>query len=87
MNAYQVFQAAFDSAQSEFIPKGREDKIDYVIQYADGAMGIRIERGVAEKIVDAQIAYEKATWGESGDGQYSDNAYRLIEEPLSKIEA
>lgn len=49
MNAYQLFDAAFDSACDHAEPTA-----DYVASYADGAFGLTISSKVAEIVASKQ---------------------------------
>ena len=82
MNAFNLYNAVFDSARSEFVPPDRSGRIADVIQYADGALDLTVSADVAAKIVDARAAYECAT-DENGEGQ--NNMWHYVEKPLSEI--
>lgn len=75
MNAYQIYAAAYDSAQSEWW----EDTIEYITQYADVAMGVYLSEDTAQKILDCRLALVNSA---QGDDQF----WHTVEKPLSAIE-
>lgn len=79
MNAFNLYDAVFDSARAEFVPAASADKIEDVIDYAQGALDLHISRDVAQKIVAAHDAFEASEQG-------SDNFWHLVEQPLAAIE-
>ena len=78
MNAYQLYDAAFDTANDY-----AENTIAYVKQYAEGALDTHVSDAVAQKIVDARIDYLKATES-NGEGQ--NNLWHIVQKPLEQIE-
>ena len=78
MNAYQLHEAAFDSACDH-----AEDTVEYIDGYADGAFGITLPTGVAEAILAARQAWREAA-DEDGQGQH--HHHHLIRVPLEEIE-
>ena len=79
MNAFELYQAAFCSTQSEFSVATAE----YVTQYADGAMDVAVSANVAEKIASVRGQYEVAL----SDGEVNGNwIYQNVESVLSEIE-
>lgn len=78
MNAYELHEAAFDSACDY-----AEDSVEYIRDYADGAFGIYVSDGICERILECRKAYREAT-DKNGEGQ--NNAYHLIQVPLQSIE-
>lgn len=81
-NAYELYEAVYDTARSEYIPADREAQIDDVIRYADGAFDLCVDRKTAEAIVDARAAFVAAT-DSNGEGQ--NNHYHLVQAPLSEV--
>ena len=82
MNAYEVYDAAFDSAAD---PKKVIEEIgsvaEYVKAYADGAFDIVLSDEVANKIAECanNIAnYEGYDWGHAH--------YVMVQQPLEEIE-
>lgn len=75
MNAYQLFEAAFDSAQKEYA----ENTAAYVKQYADGALDLCVTDEMAQKIVACRADFEK-----NGDG--SNDFRHMVIKPLEEIE-
>ena len=78
MNAYEIEQAAFDSACDY-----AEETIAYVQNYADGAFGLDVSTDIAQKILDCRAAYKAAV---EADGQYSLHHDQLVKNPLKEIE-
>ncbi|WP_250439873.1 hypothetical protein [Delftia tsuruhatensis] len=74
MNAYELFDAAFDSANDH-----RESTATYVKQYADGAFDLVISDEVAEIIAAAKREFDA-----NGDG--SNDFYHMVRAPLEEIE-
>lgn len=83
MNAFNIYDAAFDSAQSEWIPMDRPALIKYVTDYADGAMDVRVSKEVAEAIADAHLSYKGL---DEDGGEYEHAFFIKIKNPLSEIE-
>jgi hypothetical protein len=79
MNAYELYAAAFDSAQSEY----SENTVEYITGYADGAFNINLKREVAEKIIECRLAC-----GEKNEenGEWGFNHDNFIRRPLLDIE-
>ncbi|MNT94545.1 hypothetical protein D3C72_2362580 [compost metagenome] len=78
MNAYELEQAAFDTAAD-----GAEETVEYVQAYADGAFNIYVTEEVASKILEcraAWIAEAEAT----GEGQNA--RYHRVQKVLEEIE-
>lgn len=78
MNAYQVFEAVFDTA-NDFA----ENTVEYIHQYAENALGITVTKEVASAIVAAKSAVDSANT-ENSEGQ--NNLWHYAEKPLSEIE-
>lgn len=78
MNAYELEQAAFDTACD-----GAEETVEYIQGYADGAFNLTVSDEVAQKILDCRAACKNAT-EENGEGQ--NNGYHLVQVPLEEIE-
>lgn len=78
MNAYNVFEAAFDTA-NDF----SENSVAYVQQYAENALGVSVSIEVATAIVAAKNAADSAN-AENSEGQ--NNLWHYAEKPLSEIE-
>ena len=74
MTAFDLHQAAFDSACDY-----AEETIEYITQYADGALDLFVSSEVAQKILDC-----RREWRESGYG--ANNFYTLVREPLEEIQ-
>lgn len=74
MTAFDLHQAAFDSACDY-----AEETIEYITQYADGALDLFVSSEVAQKILDC-----RREWRESGYG--ANNFYNLVREPLEEIQ-
>ena len=83
MNAYQLYDAVFDSARSEWVPESREDQIEDVIKYADSVYDIDVPRSVAELIVSAREAVLAAN---NESGEWTNNHFIHVESPLADIE-
>lgn len=75
MNAYELYDAAFDSAQGEFA----QSTVEYVKQYADGAFNTVVSDEVAQKIVACRVDFEQ-----NGDG--SNDFWHMVRKPLEAIE-
>ncbi|WP_428142372.1 hypothetical protein [Delftia acidovorans] len=73
MNAYELFDAVFDSANDYAEPTA-----SYVKQYADGALDLVISDEVAETIAAA-----KRTFDAQGDG--SNDFHHMVRKPLEEI--
>lgn len=78
MNAFQLYLAAFDSACDY-----KENTVEYIKGYADGAFNINVSDEVAQRILKAISDCEKAN---DENGQWTNNAYYHVEAPLSEIE-
>lgn len=78
MNAYQLFEAAFDPACDD-----AEASVEYVQQYADGAFDLYVSDETAQKIVAAKVACDAAT-AENGEGP--NNLFQIVQQPLETIE-
>lgn len=78
MNAYELEQAAFDSACDY-----AEETVKYVKSYADGAFDMYVSDEVAQKILDCRAACKAAT---EKNGEYENNGFFLVEKPLSAID-
>ena len=74
MNAFELHEAAFDSACDY-----SAETTEYVQQYANGAFGITVSDTTAQAIIDCRVTFS------AGDGG-SNNYYYEIEKPLSAIE-
>ena len=74
MNAYELYDAAFDSACD-----GAEATAAYVKQYAAGAFDLTISDEVAELIAAAKREFDAA-----GDG--SNDFWHMVQKPLEDIE-
>lgn len=81
MNAFQIYEAAFDSAQSEF----SQDTLEYIIQYADGALNVALSDDEAKTILDCRLAWVAAADAEGGIGS-TDTFWHTVEKPLREIE-
>lgn len=78
MNAYQLYEAAFDSACDD-----ATDTIDYIVQYADGAFDLFITDADAQKILEARRQYLAAV---DQDGQGEHHYHHLIRVPLEEVQ-
>jgi len=78
MNAYELFDAAFDSAAD-----GQERTIDYIVGYADGAFNVYCPDHVAQQILDCMAEFERQT---DENGEYQNNAWHCIKKPLQEIQ-
>ena len=78
MNAYQLYEAAFDSACDD-----ATDTVDYIVQYADGAFDLFITDADAQKILEARRQYLAAV---DQDGQGEHHYQHLIRVPLEEIQ-
>ena len=78
MNAYQLYEAAFDSACDY-----AADTIDYIVQYADGAFDLFITDADAQKILEARRQYLAAV---DQDGQGEHHYHHLVRAPLEEIQ-
>lgn len=78
MNAYQLFDAAFDSACDYAEPTA-----DYVASYADGAFGLAISSKVAEIVASKQRECNALV--EAGESNSNEFYYR-VQKPLEEIE-
>ena len=78
MNAYELEQAAFDSACDH-----HEETIEYIQAYADGAFGIYVTNDVAQKILDCRAECKKAS---EENGEFENNGWYLVRKPLEAIE-
>jgi hypothetical protein len=88
MNAFELYDAVYDSARSEYAPEAddREGQIQDVIDYASGAFDLYVSRDTAEKIVDSHFACRAANDADEHGVQITHNRYTCIEQPLSVIE-
>ena len=79
MNAFELYEAAFDATQSDY----SEATADYVQQYADSALDIIVATEVAEKIASVRTAYEAAYEAGECNGNW---IFHNVESVLSEIE-
>ena len=75
VTAYDVYEAAFDDAQSEYA----EDTLDYIEQYADSAMNVTLSSAEAEAILKCRLALVSGVSGQ-------DAFWHTVEKPLRAIE-
>lgn len=78
MNAYELYDAVFDSAND-----CAENTPGYVQQYADGAFDMYVAEEVAQKIVDCRSSYLAET---EANGEGENNLQHCVKKPLSEIE-
>lgn len=76
-NAYELEQAAFDSACDY-----RKDTIDYIQEYAENVFGILVDDEVAQKILNCRKALDEAN---DKSGEWQHNRYQHLQEPLEQI--
>jgi len=86
MKALELYEAVYDTARSEYVPEDKAGMVRDVIDYADGAFNRNLPTELAEKIVNCRLDWKEKTWGDSGNGQYQNNYFYCVEEPLSDIE-
>lgn len=94
MTAYDIYQSWMDSANTgseEIRKRGDESEmLEDVIGYADGALGITLDVGIADMIVSAYQLYIKAVSGEMEPyfktGDFANPHYYLVENVLDEIE-
>lgn len=76
MNAYELHEAAFDSANDE-----TPETVKYVQQYADGAFDLAVSEEVAQTILNCRAAYRAAVEQDGQGGfQHDDKIRRVLEE-------
>ena len=78
MNAYELEQAAFDSACDY-----AKETIEYIQGYADGAFNLTVSDAVAQKILVCR-AECKAEIEKNNEGQ--NNRWHFVQKPLEEIE-
>lgn len=78
MNAYELYEAAFDTA-CDFT----EETVDYLRSYAGGAFDLYVPEEVCQKILDCRAACREAT---EQNGEGANNSFYLIKRPLEAIE-
>lgn len=78
MNAYELHEAAFDSAVSE-----TAETVEYIQSYAEGAFDLIVSEEVAQTILDCRAAYSAAF---NEDGQYSFHHDTKVRRVLEEIE-
>lgn len=83
MNAFELYDAVFDSAREEFHGTTHAERVQDVIDYADGALDMNVSRDVAEKIV---VAHESYKGIDEDNGDYENAFYHKIRAPLEEIE-
>ena len=66
ITAYDIYDAAFDSAQSEY----SERTISYIVQYAESVFNVYLTSDIAQKILDAIDKWESNDCG--GDNKWHD---------------
>ena len=86
MNAFKLYEAIFDSARKEYQGTDLESMVQDIIDYADGAFDLRVEKEEAKKMAECAINFEEKTWGESGNGEYENNYFVLVKDVLDEIE-
>lgn len=83
MNAFELYDAVFDSAREEYQGSTHEERVEDVIQYAAGALDLMISSEVAERIVAAKESF--LGLDEAG-GEYEDAFFHKVRKPLEAIE-
>ncbi|BBL25453.1 hypothetical protein [Comamonas terrigena] len=78
MNAYELFDAAFDSACDN-----AEATIQYIQAYADGAFGLTVSDEIAQKMLACKAACAKAN---DANGEWGFNRDHYIRRELEEIE-
>ena len=78
--AYDVYTAVFDTARSEFWGTDFDSIVKDIESYEFGAYDFSMTSDVVKQIAEARIAYD-----ESESGQWENDHFWMIEEPLSKI--
>lgn len=78
MNAYELEQAAFDSACDN-----AEETVEYIQSYADGAFDLYVSADVAQKILECRKACRETT-EQNGEGE--NNGWHMVRKPLEQIE-
>lgn len=82
INAYNIYDAVFDTARSEFWGSDKDGMIRDITDYAEGFFGLAIDCGDAERIADARLALLAAN---EENGEWGNNHWHLVERPLSAI--
>ena len=83
MNAYEIYEAVFDSNRKEWIPESVEEKIDDVIQIADSVFDIELSKEVAARIVNANSSLQEEN---DKNGEWENNFWHCVKKPLSEVE-
>ena len=83
MNAYELYDAVFDSARAEWLPESREEQIEDVITVAYDVFNLNVSTDIATQIVDARDALSVAN---DKNGEWVNNLWHCVEKPLSEIE-
>ena len=78
MNAYQLYNAAFDSACDY-----AEETVKYIKEYAENVFGITITNETATLILECRAAWKAAN---DENGQWQNNYYYCVRKPLEQIE-
>lgn len=78
MNAYELEQAAFDSACDH-----AKETVEYIQSYADGAFDLYVPAEVAQKILDCRKACREAS---ENNGEGENSGWHLVRKPLEQIE-
>ncbi|MEQ9888854.1 hypothetical protein ABRP55_20235 [Pectobacterium zantedeschiae] len=75
MNAYEIYEAATENAESNNIVISAK----YFSEYADGALDTYISDEVAEKIMACATQFRN-------EGKGSNDLWHMVEKPLSEID-
>jgi hypothetical protein len=78
MNAYELYQAAFDTANDY-----AEATVEYIQQYADGVFDLYVSSEVAHKMLTCRSACEIAN---GANGDLTNNHYHFVKVPLEAID-
>jgi hypothetical protein len=80
MNAFEIYQAAFDAAQGD----NRAATAEYVQDYASNAMDVSISKEVAQQIADCRAAFLAEV--EASNQEMQNWSYHNVQSDLEEIE-
>lgn len=83
MNAFELYEAVYDTAREVPQYETHAERVQDVIDYADGALDMDVPSEVAEKIANARRSYKGL---DEDGGEYENAYYYKVRKPLEEIE-
>lgn len=87
MNAFELYEAVFDTAREEYQGTDLDSMVTDIVEYADGAFNKTIEEHEAEILANCAIDFKDKTWSEeNGNGEYENNYFVCVKQKLQDLE-